>query len=179
MTSNGDGFGMTYPSNGWVQQVWHFCLFLVDSCGLLQVKMHWIFKNFVLKFSFQIITYWALFLSLSFAFDKTVSPLKLGFRAELCLGGYSIITISLQDVHIGSLIPASSGHQTNHQVLCEFPFTCQLASKSASALNDKSMITGWLYNTLGQGITDSQPFSQRAHSLTLPCCRNGWISFIG
>lgn len=78
-----------------------------------------------------------------------------------------------------NLIPASSGHHTHNQIPCKFPFPCQLASKSASALNDKSVIMAWFYNTLGQGITCRQPFSQRAHSLTLPCWRKGWISLIG
>lgn len=77
-----------------------------------------------------------------------------------------------------NLTSASSGHQTHNQILFKFPFPCQLASTSAAALNDKSMITGWFYNTLGWGITGRQSSSQRAHSLSLPCWRKWWISFI-
>lgn len=44
------------------------------------------------------------------------------------------------------IVPASSGHQTHNQILYKFSFICQLASKSASPLNDrKGCGTGQMY----------------------------------
>lgn len=45
-----------------------------------------------------------------------------------------------------NFVPASSGHQTHNKILYKFPFICQLASKSASGLNDrKGCGTGQIY----------------------------------
>jgi len=73
-----------------------------------------------------------------------------------------------------NLVPASSRHPTQNIILYEFPFICQLVSKSASALNDRKgcgtgqiILTGWFCNTLGQGIT-GRHYTDTKHKMVSP-----------